>query len=169
MTSGPEPAAVEARGTAVQVSRRVEAPREDVFLAWTDPERFQQWFGGPGAVTLPVEMDVRVGGRYRIPMRSKLGIGWTTYVVGEFLEIDPPNRLVFTFGWEKPPPLGIGTGESRVTVEFADAEGSTEIRLLHELPDKARLRAFHRSGWKHSLDNLARLLAAGDPEGYVGG
>jgi uncharacterized protein YndB with AHSA1/START domain len=144
----------------VHLTRRIAAPREQVFRAWTEPELLRQWFTAPGGYTPHADMDVRVGGSYRIEFRRPLGFGWTTYVVGTFLEVSPPERLVYTFAWERPPPPALGMGDSRVTVEFTDLDGATEVSLTHERLDQRRLRVFHRFGWHHSLHALSTLLEA---------
>jgi uncharacterized protein YndB with AHSA1/START domain len=161
------PAAAATPAAAVHLSRTFAAPREEVFRAWTDGERFGQWFGPVYGSTSSVEMDVRVAGRYRVEMRPR----WTStlYAVGTYLEIDPPERLVFTFAWEEPSSpdlrfygrlLGIrGMGETRVTVEFRDLGESTEVRLTHEALDTRRQRSFHRVGWASSLDRLGKLVS----------
>jgi uncharacterized protein YndB with AHSA1/START domain len=132
--------------------------REEAFRAWTDPELFSQWFGAPGGATDSVEMDVRVGGSYRIKFRHPFWVGWTTFVVGEYLEVVAPERLVYTFAWEPNPLPALGMDDSRVTVEFRDLGETTEVRLTHEQLEKPRLRAFHRGGWQYSLKRLDRLL-----------
>jgi uncharacterized protein YndB with AHSA1/START domain len=140
----------------VQVSRIFAADRERVYHAWTEPEAVRHWFGPALGGAQSVEADVRVGGRYRINIKSPPARPGTC-VVGKFLEVDPPKRLVYTFAWEQQL-LALGMGESQVTVEFLEQGGATEIRLTHELLDKRRVVAFHRWGWKISLKRLARLL-----------
>jgi uncharacterized protein YndB with AHSA1/START domain len=137
---------------AVHVSRTFAAPREQVFRAWTEAEAVSQWFGS----STSAESDVRVGGGYRITV-SVPPTGRKAHVVGTFLEIDRPRRLVYTFAWERMP-IMFGMGDSKVTVEFRELEGETEVRLTHELLDKRRLRSFHRWGWNQSLERLARLF-----------
>jgi uncharacterized protein YndB with AHSA1/START domain len=146
---------------AVHLARTFAAPRERVFRAWTEADAVVRWFGGPLGSTESVETDVRVGGRYRITFKSPPGR--TVYLAGTFLEVDPPKRLVYTFAWERMPLLAFRMGDSKVTVEFHELADETEVRLTHELLDKRRLRAFHRWGWNHSLDMLARLLTPKAP------
>jgi uncharacterized protein YndB with AHSA1/START domain len=137
---------------AVHVSRTFAAPREQVFRAWAEAEAMSQWFAPKSSVT----SDLRVGGSYRISLNIP-PTGRMVHVVGTFLEIDPPQRLVFTFAWEKMP-IMFGMGDSKVTVEFRELEGRTEVRLTHELLDKRRIRAFHRWGWNQSLERLGLFL-----------
>jgi uncharacterized protein YndB with AHSA1/START domain len=137
---------------AVHVSRTFDAPRERVFRAWTEAEAMSQWFGS----TASVESNVRVGGSYRIAVKLP-PTGRRVHIVGTYLEIDPPQRLVFTFGWERMP-IMFGMGDSKVTVEFRELQDETEVRLTHELLDKRRIRAFHRWGWNQSLERLGLFL-----------
>ena len=140
----------------VQVSRTFPAARERVFRAWTEPDAVRHWFGTRGSIIDRVEADVRPGGSYRIsfkvpPTRRRV------HVTGTYLEVEPPERLVYTFGWDGMP-ITLGMGDSKVTVEFHEQGGGTEVRLTHELLDKARIRAWHRFGWHASLRRLERLL-----------
>jgi uncharacterized protein YndB with AHSA1/START domain len=142
---------------AVHVSRTFPASRERVFHAWTESDAIPHWFGVVNGVTRSAEADVRVGGSYRITMRWPPT--WRTIqVVGTFLEVDPPERLVYTFAWHPKPLPTIGMGDSKVTVLFQEQGAGTEVQLTHELLDKGRLRAFHSFGWKGSLRRLARFL-----------
>jgi uncharacterized protein YndB with AHSA1/START domain len=141
---------------ALHLERTFTAPREEVFRAWTDPQAMTQWFGSRFMRKPDAEADVRVGGRYRITMKSRTG--WTFHCVGTYVEVEPPERLVYTFSWENMGALTPGMGDSLVTVEFRDLDGSTEVHLTHELRDSRWLRGFHHWGWRRSLDNLERLL-----------
>jgi uncharacterized protein YndB with AHSA1/START domain len=141
---------------AVHVARTFPASRERVFRAWTETEAVRRWFGTRGAMIDSVETDVRVGGRYRIslkvpPTMRKAQVG------GTYLEVTPPERLVFTWAWTRMPPA-FGMGDSKVTVEFDEVGDGTEVRLTHELLDKGRLRAFHRFGWRGSMRRLGDYL-----------
>src|SRR2546422_7814419 len=85
----------------VRLQRTFQAPREKVFQAWTRPEDLKRW-SAPGDLTTPVaEVDLRVGGRYRIDMRAPDGT--LHRVTGTYREVDPPNRLVYTWQGETTP------------------------------------------------------------------
>lgn len=146
----------------VHVTRELRASREEVFRTWTDPDLFKRWFTPPGNASVTADLDVRPGGSYRIALERTPMVPGTSYIVGSYLEVDPPERLVFTFGWEDPPPVdGLGdleTLDSRVTVRFRDLGGSTEVSITHERLDTSELRAFHRWGWETTLDQLARIV-----------
>ena len=139
----------------VRVTKLLPASPEVVFDAWTDPESLAQWFL-PGPIRVgPVEVDLRVGGRYRIVI-----VGEAEHVIwGEYLEIERPKRLVFT--WFS---AGTGGEETLVTIELearrSGAGGSrTELVLTHEqLPDR-QAATRHEAGWSNILDALGAHLA----------
>lgn len=80
--------------------RLLKTTPERAFKAWTTPEHIQQWMRPePGMVVPRVHMDLRVGGRFRIQMKNPDGEYFTA--VGEFREVTPPERLVYTWDWEK--------------------------------------------------------------------
>ena len=118
----------------IAITRVFDAPRERVWREWTEPERFADWFGGPQShVPLAsVAMDVREGGRWRLTMfAGAREIHW----IGEFHEVSPPERLVFTV-------TDMPHDERRevVTVDLADlGDGRTEMRFEqrgHKRPDE---------------------------------
>jgi uncharacterized protein YndB with AHSA1/START domain len=150
MSEGPSTGA-----TAVHLTRRFDAPRDLVFGAWTDPEAAKQWWRTPDASITSVEMDVRVGGEYRIAYEQE---GVVAQLVGTYLDVEPVERLVFTWRWSPPLLEQMDTGETRVTVEFRDLGGKTEVVLLHEQLRNEEVRAFHDSGWNRVLDQLAEAL-----------
>jgi uncharacterized protein YndB with AHSA1/START domain len=148
-----------ATAAAVQVTRELPARRDDVFRAWTQPDLFARWFTPPGNSSVTAELDVRPGGDYRITLERTELVPGTSYIVGRYLEVAPPERLVFTFGWEEAPPMAqveaLEALDSRVTVRFRDLGASTEISITHERLGTPELRAFHRWGWETTLDRLA--------------
>src|SRR5215472_9328213 len=85
--------------TSFTLSRVVEAPSERVFAAWTEPKMLKRWWGPPGFTTPTAEVDLRVGGAYKLAMTSP---GGDTYVVfGKFVTIDAPKKLAYTWAWEE--------------------------------------------------------------------
>lgn len=136
--------------TSLTLTRRIEAPRDAVYNAWTDPAEFMRWWKPPGTTTTAVEMDARVGGTYRISHRHDDGEIFV--VTGTFLEVDRPKRLVYTWAWEEDDGLG---PQSRVTVEFADAGAATEVTLTHDRLANEASRDSHRKGWTGCLDGLS--------------
>jgi uncharacterized protein YndB with AHSA1/START domain len=141
---------------ALHLKRTFAAPRSVVYRAWTEPELFSQWFKVPGAAAPHVEMDVRDGGSYRIGMRMP---GVEAELVGTYLDVQPQERLVYTFRWESAVIDAMDTGETRVTVEFHDHGAETEVVLVHEqLRDADPVREFHEWGWSSTFDRLAELV-----------
>jgi uncharacterized protein YndB with AHSA1/START domain len=139
--------------TTLRLTRTFAAPREKVFRAWTDPEEVKRWFHPPGYATPTTEIDLRVGGKYRVGMR-KLPDGEIFYLSGTYREVRRPERVVYTWQWETEPELG----DTLVTVEFHDRGGSTEIVLTHELFPSEKARQEHERGWSGGLDNLVKIL-----------
>jgi uncharacterized protein YndB with AHSA1/START domain len=143
----------------VEVERRIAARPETVFSYMVDPDRFRRWLG------VDAELDPRPGGLFRATT-----IAQPHYVAsGHYVEVEPPTRLVFTWGWEPNDelvdgqdriPPGTSTGE---VVLVADGD-STILRLRHSgRPDEAACR-FHAMGWDETLDRLVVGAAGGDPQ-----
>ncbi|HEY8176012.1 MAG TPA: SRPBCC domain-containing protein [Gemmatimonadaceae bacterium] len=141
----------QASDTSLEVRRTIPAPRERVFQAWTRPEDVKKW-AAPGEMTTPIaEVDLRVGGKYRIEMQSPNGARHVAS--GVYREVTPPKRLVYTWGWEDS-----SVKDSVVTVEFQDRGKSTEVILRHErLPD-AESRARHTEGWTECMEKFVALF-----------
>jgi uncharacterized protein YndB with AHSA1/START domain len=132
------------------------APRQRIFRTLTEPAELTKWWGPHGFTTPEIELDLIVGGGYRFAMQAPDGDPF--HLSGEFLEVDPPTRLAYTFRWDEPDP------DDRVTVVrlSLDSVGeATEISLSHgEFATEARL-ALHRSGWADSFEKLRELLESG--------
>jgi uncharacterized protein YndB with AHSA1/START domain len=128
----------------IEIQRRLSAPMAEVFRWWTRADRLQEWMAPVG--TVEAEVDLRVGGSLRIVMK---GEGMVIEHVGEFIEIDEPRRLVFT--WSSPY-TGPKPSIVSVTLEPDGAE-ATLLRLVHsELPASAA--DSHRGGWGAILVRL---------------
>jgi len=145
MSSGPI-----AGADGLKIVRIVPAPREKVFKAWTDPTEIKQWWGPPGFTTPLAEVDLRVGGAYRIAMKPP--DGEVLYVSGVYREVKPPSKLVFTWAWDED---GAPGHESLVTVLFNERNGATEIVFSHERFKDAESRDNHAEGWNGLFDMLA--------------
>lgn len=135
--------------------RSIRTSREKAFEAWTNPEQIKQWFAVAEGFTTPIaEVDLRVGGRYRLGMKAP-GDNPLLIVDGVYREIAQPERLVFTWQWESADP---NAPETLVTVEFYEQDGVTDVRLKHELFTDAAQRDMHGAGWVGCLDHLERLF-----------
>jgi uncharacterized protein YndB with AHSA1/START domain len=132
-------------------------PRARVFEALTEPVDLARWWGPMGFTTPEIELDRRVGGRYRFTMQPPDGEHF--HLSGEFLEVDPPDRLAFTFRWDEPAP---DDRETVVTLSLDAAGAATELSLRQGEFATAERLALHRSGWTDSLGKLSALLADGE-------
>lgn len=130
----------------------LDAPRERVFELWTDPGAVKRWFGGEDVDVESVDIDLRVGGSYAIRIRETEG---HTLITGEFLYVEAPERLVYTWKMEGPE---LNAGENVVRVAFRDQGGSTEILLSHGPFVDPQVEGAHRQGWATCLDAMESLL-----------
>jgi uncharacterized protein YndB with AHSA1/START domain len=137
---------------SLTIKRRLKAPPQKVYAAWTDPGKITHCWGPEQSQTLSAELDVRVGGRFHIVFRTPDGEEHD--VSGTYLEVIRNQKLVFTWMWRTMPER-----QSLVTVTLApDGEG-TLLTLLHEQFFDEPARDRHRSGWTGTLDRLERYLA----------
>lgn len=134
---------------SLRLTRLIRADREAVFRAWTEPGAMREWFCPEGGTVEAAESDPRVGGRYRIVMRTSHGLSVAT---GIYREIDPPRRLVFTWRWEAGE--GPKEGETIVTVELTERGEATDLELIHEGFATAEARDGHEQGWSSALNRL---------------
>ena len=138
------------------IKRTFQAPREKVFAAWTEAEALKQWWGTEGHTVPSVEMDFSEGGKYRVEMRTDAGESF--HLNGAFVEIRPPERLVFTFRWERG---DWDYPETLVSIDFTQEGDGTALVLTHEgFPDE-NMRDEHQGGWVECLDNLRAYLGGG--------
>ena len=143
----------------LRVERTYDASPEAVFDAWTNPEVLRRWWKTDESGTVEVsDVDLRVGGAYRLSMRDADGEDHTVF--GEYREVDRPRRLVYSWTWE-------GTGptaghESLVAVTFDGHDGGARTTVVIEhsnlMNDASRER--HGHGWNAVLDSLAREVFA---------
>ena len=141
-------------GTSLQISRVIKAAPERVFRAWTDPADMRRWACPEGATVVHVEADLVVGGRYTIHMRTEDESEHKA--IGVYQEIDPPRRLVYTWDWDEEE---MRMGDTRVTVEFNDLNGSTEVVLTHDRFPSAEAKDNHEIGWTSCMNRLADMFA----------
>lgn len=140
----------------LELTCALEATRERVFEALTDPAALVRWWGPSGFTTPQIELDLRVGGRYRFSMQPPEGELF--HLAGEFLEIEPPSRLAYSFRWEEPDP---DDRDTVVTLSLHAVGDRTEVALSQGgFATEARL-ALHRDGWTDSFAKLRELIATG--------
>lgn len=147
----------------VRMSRVIAAGREIVFRAMLESDAIREWFGPEGWKTTHVEMDAQVGGYYRFGMQPAEG-GEAIFVHGEFREIEPFDRLVYTFIWEAQPEdaaiheLKTDGMETIVTIELQEVAGETHLHLEHTgfLTDESARH--HDEGWSSTLKCLTAYV-----------
>ena len=149
----------------LSISRVIDAPRQKIFRAWTEPALLVQWWGPHGMTTPECEMDLWVGGQFRTLMRAPDGSEYPT--LGVFLEIVAPRRLVFTDAFV---PGWIPSGKAFMTAEvlLEEESGKTRYtaRALHWTEEGRQAHeamGFHE-GWGQSLDRLETLVTQGMPD-----
>lgn len=132
--------------------RHFQAPPAAVFDAWTSPEKLKQW-SSPGGYTNPVaEVDLRIGGAYRIDMLAPNGV--VHRVVGVYREIDRPRRLSYSWRWQTNP----DRGEMLIALDFIPTAEGTELVLTHSQLNSEDSRASHERGWIGCLAKLEAMF-----------
>ena len=126
---------------AIEITQWIDASPEIVFAYLTDSQRFVRWMG------VGAELDPRPGGRYRIDVDG------VHIVSGEYQVVDPPRRLVMSWGWEGHPT--VPPGSTTVEITLTPEQGATILRLRHlGLPDEGE-RRLHTDGWTQYMSQLA--------------
>ena len=140
---------------SLEIKRFIDAPRDQVYAAWTDPAQLRQWFGPEKVQTRNLIADARVGGKFRWDLTNSEGEKMTC--LGEYRELQPDKKIVFTWQWDDDEDWENHT--SVVTVELSDRDNGTELRLIHEqLPNEAS-RDGHTEGWNSALDKLEKFFS----------
>ena len=138
--------------TAVTREVAIAASPETVWEFLVDPEKATRWMGQSAS------LDPRPGGEYHVEVISG------NVAVGEFVEVDPPHRLVWTWGWEPGTSMPVASGSSTIEVELVPDGDGTLLRFTHSgLPDADATKQ-HAHGWDHYLGRLA-IVARGDDPG----
>lgn len=131
---------------------RIDASPETVFEFFVDPEKMVRWKGRKA------ELDPRPGGMYRVEINDQ------AVARGEYVAVEPPDRVVFTWGWEgqESGPHAVAPGSSRVEISLEPDGDGTIVRLRHlDLPEESL--EIHGQGWDLYLGRLAVVAAGGDP------
>jgi uncharacterized protein YndB with AHSA1/START domain len=140
----------------VVARRRMPAPREIVFEAWIDPKGIHEWMCPGDVISAEATLDVRVGGSFRLVMKSK---DKEHVHIGTYQVVEPPSKLVFTWaGGENPDDVTL------VTVEFFPHGDESELVLTHECFPKADLAQRYESGWGTIAEKFAAYLSRRIPQ-----
>jgi uncharacterized protein YndB with AHSA1/START domain len=140
---------------SLALQRHYPVAPEKVWRAWTDAEAVKRWWGpGPGEPVSLAELDVRVGGRFRIVFGGP--DGKMHECAGVYQEVVPNRKLVFTWHWPNSTPERI----SVVTIVFKEVNGETDLLFKHEQLFDEKARDDHKRGWSASLDKLTDFLKA---------
>ena len=136
----------------LEVRRVIRAPAWRIFDAWTTPEQLLRWWGPKNVTCIHAELDLVVGGSYRLG--NQLDDGSVVYIHGEFLELSPPHGLLYTWGLEP------DAAAERVRVQLREGPDGTEVTITHERIGSQQAQRSHEAGWLGCLDGLAQHLRA---------
>ena len=146
-------AAGHASRPSLTLTRRIDAPPEKIYAAWTHPVKIARWFG-PAQVkagSVRADIDLRVGGRYRISFEAENGE--YSQVDGVYREVTPNARITFSWAWHSTPER-----ESQVTVLLQPDGGGPLLTLHHEQFFDEAARDGHARGWSALFDKLEKYL-----------
>jgi len=142
----------------ILITREFDAPATLVFEAWTTPDLVKRWWAGDRGEVTDAQIDLRIGGQWRWAMTANGG--FEVVFSGEYLEIDPPHRLVRTEVFEMIP-----DAEAVSTTTFDEANGVTTLKILGRYPTQehrdAALASGMEGGLQTSLDALEELVRQG--------
>jgi uncharacterized protein YndB with AHSA1/START domain len=136
--------------TFLIVQRTFPASCERVFRAWTETEALERWFRPTGLRIAMKELDLRVGRRFEFVFRGANGEGDS--VIGTYLTIERPEKLVFT--WQSP----TTKHETLVTLDFIARPSGTEVTLKHEHFASGEMTRMHQMGWESCIDFISEVL-----------
>ena len=157
------------------ITREIDAPRDAVFRAWTEPQRLTRWWGPESFINPICEIDLSAGGRHYIVMRSPDGTDYPCK--GKYLDILPPKRLLMTMDCSEHPAAWHDMVDPQRGDNPNPAGEIVEAVLLDKLDDKrtritvrlrfksvavrnALERIGMRAGWSQSFDRLQRMMQA---------
>jgi uncharacterized protein YndB with AHSA1/START domain len=140
---------------SLEIKRLINAPRDRVYAAWTNPAQLKQWFGPEKVQTRNLIADARAGGKFRWDLTNSEGEKMTC--LGEYRELQPGKKIVFTWQWDDDEDWE--NHISVVTVELSDRDGGTELRLIHEQLPNEQSRDGHTGGWNSALDKLEKFFS----------
>ena len=139
------------------ITRLLDAPLALAWRAWADPAMAARWAGPRGYTATHVSGDLRPGGAWRTGLRND-ETGATMWHSGVYLEVVAPERLVFTFGWDRAD--GSRSPETVVTLSFANEGGRTRMVFRQGVFESPTAATAHEGGWTSAFERLAEDLAA---------
>jgi uncharacterized protein YndB with AHSA1/START domain len=140
--------------TTLVIKREFQASPERIYEAWTNPEILQRWWGPEGVDIPDVTLDVREGGNWTTTMKSdRFG---ERIVRGKYVTLEPPTRLVFTWGWVDNGKRG---HETEVEILLIKADAKTTMILTQKVFPAVGDRDSHGFGWNSSFDKMEELFA----------
>lgn len=135
----------------VNIPWHFDAPRQDVWHAWTDPQMVLRWFGSdPNGKVLHAALDVRLGGNFEITFANSDGTEFTC--MGTYTEVNPGYKLAFTWSWTTSP-----TVVEFVTVALRDEAGGTHMDFEIANIDPATAHNY-KPGWQSTFEKLGRAI-----------
>jgi uncharacterized protein YndB with AHSA1/START domain len=135
--------------TVYERTLAIDASPETVWEFLVDPEKLMRWKG------INADLDTQPGGIFRCEVIPG------HIARGEYVEIDKPNKLVFTWGWDGSD--DVPPGSSTIVIELATAGDGTSLRFVHKDLPNAEAIASHAHGWDHYLPRLEVAAAGGNP------
>ena len=151
MSSGPDPLSPDSPSLSLVVRRTIPATPEFLFQAWTEATSLIKWWGPLGVKCVEAQVDLRVGGVYRIA--NQFPDGKIIWITGQYEYIEFPHKLIYTWRVE-----GVSGPIERVTVEFELTNEGTEVIVTHERIAESRVRDEHEAGWNGCFDGLASYV-----------
>jgi uncharacterized protein YndB with AHSA1/START domain len=145
---------VEDSARVVRIERTFQAPAEEVFDAWTSEEVIRRWFRPQSGWREPsAEVDLRVGGKVRVVMRTPEGepVG----AGGEYTQIERPHRLAFTWTFDDEP-----SNQQLIEIEFVEEDGGTRVVFVNSDISGEERRDAQYDGWAHCFDELQRVVGS---------
>ena len=138
----------------LRMERTFDAPVDSVFRAWSDPRELALWAWGSMGNDVKADVDLRVGGAYRITTTQTGQV--TLAFEGTYEDVVPGRRLVYSLHWDAP--MGYDAPDERVTVEFVGRGEQTDVTFVHEGVPAGVARDTHEKGWANTFDMLAQHL-----------
>ena len=142
----------------LDMTRSFKAGPEKVYAAWASADQLKRWLLPHDSFRAEAKTDAKLGGEFRIDLAGRIeGNDVSGYATGEYREIIPGRRLVFTWNWHNKL-TGETMPETLVAVNLAEKAGGTEMTLVHDRFITPALRDEYGHGWLNCFRNLDALL-----------